>query len=311
MLVDRLLSNLSVRVEPFALCQLSPGWRMHLPGPPDVMLHYVLKGQGAVRGPNGEARTISTAWLVVVPPRADHVLETGDSIRDELRVAATPAGPPVQSFIAGAASTPDLVVACGIIHVRYGQSLGLFDRLREVLVVDLSGIPQVPAAFEGIFGEQSRAFAGSSAMTSALMTQCLVHVFRRLPGEAEQALPWLMALKDRRLARAIDLILDDPAAEHSVESLAVAASMSRSSFAEHFSTAFGRSPMSFVHHIRMQRAVELLELGTLSIDQVSSRVGFASRSHFSRAFKKHTGASPIQFRQTANADTTPPVGEGA
>lgn len=300
MLVDRLLSNLSVRVEPFALCQLSPGWRMHLPGPPGVMLHYVLKGQGAVRGPDGEARAISTAWLVIVPPQADHMLETGGNIRDELKIATTSAGPPVQSFIAGAASTCDLVVACGIIHVRYSQSLGLFDRLREVLVVDLSGIPQIPAAFEGIFGEQLRAVAGSATMTSALMTQCLVHVFRRLPTEAELALPWLMALKDRRLARAIDLILDTPAAEHSVESLADAASMSRSSFAERFATAFGRSPMSFVHHIRMQRAVELLEHGTLSIDQISSRVGFASRSHFSRAFKRHTGASPIQFRQTAN-----------
>jgi|CXWL01.1.fsa_nt_gi AraC-like DNA-binding protein len=305
MLVDRLLSNLSVRVEPFALCQLSSGWRMRLPGPPDVMLHYVLKGRGAVRGPDGEARTISTAWLVIVPPRADHVLETGASIRDELRIDTTPAGPPVQSFIAGSASTSDLIVACGVIHVRYGQSLGLFDRLREVLVVDLSGIPQVPAAFEGIFGEQSSAVAGSATMTSALMTQCLVHVFRRLPSEAEQALPWLMALKDRRLAQAIDLILDDPAADHSVESLAVSASMSRSSFAERFAAAFARSPMSFVHHIRMQRAVELLELGTLSIDQVSSRVGFASRSHFSRAFKKHTGISPVQFRQTVNAAALP------
>ncbi len=305
MLVDRLLSNLSVRVEPFALCQLSSGWRMRLPGPPDVMLHYVLKGRGAVRGPDGEARTIATAWLVVVPPRADHMLETGGSIRDELRIDTTPAGPPVQSFIAGSASTSDLVVACGVIHARYGHSLGLFDRLREVLVVDLSGIPQIPAAFEGIFGEQSSAVSGSATMTSALMTQCLVHVFRRLPREAELALPWLMALKDRRLVRAIDLILDDPAADHSVESLAAAASMSRSTFAERFVAAFARSPMSLVHHIRMQRAVELLELGTLSIDQVSSRVGFASRSHFSRAFKKHTGASPIQFRQTINAGVLP------
>lgn len=309
MLIDRLLSNLSVRVEPFALCQLSSGWRMRLPGPPDVMLHYVLKGRGAVRGPDGEARAISTAWLVVVPPQADHILETGGSIRDELKIDTTPAGPPVRSFVAGSASTSDLVVACGVIHVRYGQSLGLFDRLREVLVVDLSGIPQIPAAFEGIFGEQLRAVAGSATMTSALMTQCLVHVFRRLPSEAEQALPWLMALKDRRLARAIDLILDTPAAEHSVESLAAAASMSRSSFAERFAAAFGRSPMSFVHHVRMQRAVELLELGTLSIDQVSSRVGFASRSHFSRAFKKHTGASPIQFRQTVNTGTLPASGD--
>lgn len=305
MLVDKLLSNLSVRVEPFALCQLSSGWRLHMPGPPGVMLHYVLKGRGTVRRRGGEARSIAAEWLVVVPPMADHVLETGGRIRDELRIEAPPVGPPMQRIIAGSASTSNLVIACGVIHARYGQSLGLFDRLRDVLVVDLSGIAQVSAAFDGIFGEQSQPFAGSATMMSALMTQCLVHLFRRLPPEGEQALPWLMALKDRQLARAIDLVLKNPAAEHSVESLAEAASMSRSNFAERFTAAFDRSPMSFVHHIRMQRAVELLESGGLSIDQIASRVGFASRSHFSRAFKKHTGTSPNLFRLVANIGALP------
>lgn len=66
--------------------------------------------------------------------------------------------------------------------------------------------------------------------------------------------------------------------------------------------------MSFVHHIRMQRAVELLEIEGLSVDQVSNRVGFASRSHFSRAFKKHTGVAPVLFRRTANVGGLPESG---
>lgn len=305
MLIDRLLANLSVRVEPFVLCQLSSGWRMHLPGLPNVTLHYVLKGSGAIRGPDGKSHPISRSRLVVVPPLALHVLETGPKIYDEFRITTPLAGPPMHTITAGPTAAPDLIIACGVIDVRYGRSLGLFDRLREVLVVDLSGIAQVEAAFEGIFAEQSQAVAGSDTMTGALMTQCLVHMFRRLPHEGRHAVPWLMALKDRRLARAIDMILEDPAAEHSVESLAETASMSRSTFAEHFTAAFGHSPMSFVHHIRMQRAVELLEIEGLSVDQVSMRVGFASRSHFSRAFKKHTGTSPVLFRHAANAGVLP------
>ncbi len=309
MLIDRLLANLSVRVEPFVLCQLSSGWRMRLPGPPAATLHYVLKGRGAVRGPDGKSHPIAPSWLVIVPPGAIHALEAGATIRDELKIAAPPAGPPMHTITAGPAAAPDLIIACGVIDVRYGRSLGLFDRLREVLVVDLSGIAQVEAAFEGIFAEQSQAVAGSGTMTGALMTQCLVHMFRRLPNEGEHALPWLMALKDRRLARVIDMILENPGAEHSVESLAEAASMSRSTFAEHFATAFRRSPMSFVHHIRMQRAVELLEVEGLSVDQVANRIGFASRSHFSRAFKKHTGVSPVLFRRVADVGTLPVSGD--
>ena len=34
---------------------------------------------------------------------------------------------------------------------------------------------------------------------------------------------------------------------------------------------------------------------------VAARVGFASRSHFSRAFKSSTGAAPADYRDHANA----------
>jgi transposase InsO family protein len=44
MLVDRLLANLSVRVEPFVLCQISSGWRMHLPEPPAGCIHHTDRG---------------------------------------------------------------------------------------------------------------------------------------------------------------------------------------------------------------------------------------------------------------------------
>jgi hypothetical protein len=38
-ILDRYLANLSVEVEPFALCMLDSGWRLTLPGPPCAMLH--------------------------------------------------------------------------------------------------------------------------------------------------------------------------------------------------------------------------------------------------------------------------------
>ena len=50
MILDKLLSNLSVEVEPFALCHIERGWRLRLPEPPVPLLHFVLKGEGAVSG---------------------------------------------------------------------------------------------------------------------------------------------------------------------------------------------------------------------------------------------------------------------
>jgi AraC-like DNA-binding protein len=295
--LDELLTNLAVEVDPFALCMVSSGWRLNLPGPPEVLLHFVLQGSGSVLGPKGEPNPVGPYWLGIVPKGAVHALVPAGRISHEQRITSPPAGEGVPRLIAGPSETPDLIVACGLVRVQYGGSLGLFDHLHEVLAVDLSDSPQVRASFQGILAEQTLPGPGSRAMKAALLNQCLIHLFRRLVSDSECPLPWLTALRDERLGQAIDRILKDPASHHTVDSLADAASMSRSVFAERFAEAFGRSPMNLLHHVRMQRAALLLRQSDgLSLDQVAQRVGFMSRSHFSQAFKKHYGVSPAAHR---------------
>lgn len=143
----------------------------------------------------------------------------------------------------------------------------------------------------------------SGMIAAALMSQCLVHVLRRLGEDENSPMPWLHALSDPRLGRAVETILDDPAAEHTVESLADTASMSRSAFAERFTNTIGATPMGLVNQMRMGRAEQLLQQDdSRSVDEIAERVGFASRSHFSRAFKKHSGMSPAEFRLKGHAE---------
>jgi hypothetical protein len=70
--------------------------------------------------------------------------------------ALPPKGVPVPSqLVAGSADSPDLMIARGLVNVRYGEALGLFDHLREVLVVDLDGVPEVARLFEDLLAEQA------------------------------------------------------------------------------------------------------------------------------------------------------------
>jgi len=260
------------------------------------MFHFVLLGHGTIRGPDGEVAQVRQGFLSIVPKGAKHDLESDWEGRHEIQIMGPPEGDRVPRLIAGSPDSTDLVIACGLLQVRYGESLGLFDHLREMLSVDLSDSSEMMQAVQGVLEEQSRPGPGSEAMTNSLMTQCMVHAFRRLWKEGDCPLPWLAALEDPRLARTLDEILKDPGVNHTVDSLADAAGMSRSSFSERFTAIFGLSPMSFVHHIRMQRACRLLRQGGQSIEEVASRVGFSSRSHFSRAFKAHTEVPPGAYR---------------
>ena len=296
MLLDKLLRNIFVHVEPFATCLLDTGWRLRLPAPPDVMFHFVLQGSGFVRAPGGQLHRLERFYLAVVPKGVPHALECGDEIRSEQVLPPPRPADGVVRLIAGE-GPPDLRIACGVVNINYGDSLGLFQRLRDVLVADLSAFPQIRSAFEALLAEHSNEREGSEALTQALMSQCLVYLLRHLAEQPEDSLPWLTSLDDPGLGQALDLIFDRPGDHHTVASLADAALMGRSSFAERFHDAFGVPPMKFLHDVRLRRAAEMFQRDpTLAVDQVAGRVGFTSRSHFSQEFKRRFGASPAAFR---------------
>jgi AraC family transcriptional activator of mtrCDE len=301
MILDKLLSNLTVTVAPYAQCLVANGWRLKLPVPTRAVLHFVLRGDGRIADTPCSTRILKQGYMAVVPLGCTyHMLESGDPITSEQSINEAPSDPGVHRIHAGPAKDEGLVVACGAIDVRYGEAVDLFHGLDRPLVVDLSMVPQVRNAIDQIFTEQHQPVPGTAAMTGALMMQCLLHMFRRLPGEGDRAMSWLLALQDARLARVVENVLDDPSATHTVETLSDAAAMSRSAFAALFTRSFGRPPMTFVHHIRMQRACELLNGTVLSVDEIATRVGFASRSHFAQSFKKHTSLSPQKFRDAIN-----------
>jgi AraC family transcriptional activator of mtrCDE len=134
-------------------------------------------------------------------------------------------------------------------------------------------------------------------MTAALMNECLVLVFRRLAAQ-EKEMPWLTALQDPRMARVIQAVLKAPEQPHSGESLAAQAFMGRSAFAHDFKLRFGRTPMRFVLDVRLQKAAGLLRTTDLSVGTAAHRVGFASRSHFSAAFRRHFNLTLAHFRSS-------------
>ena len=59
--------------------------------------------------------------------------------------------------------------------------------------------------------------------------------------------------------------------------------------------------MDFLKEVRLRRAAHLLRATDLPVKTVAARVGFASRSYFSRAFKAFTGHDPAGYRAGVGA----------
>ena len=65
-------------------------------------------------------------------------------------------------------------------------------------------------------------------------------------------------------------------------------------FSKHFNNlSFG----DYIRKQRIERAIELMATPTYSLTDIAYLTGFSDQSHFTRIFKKHTGASPSGYRK--------------
>ncbi|MEO7455329.1 MAG: helix-turn-helix domain-containing protein, partial [Gemmatimonadaceae bacterium] len=69
-------------------------------------------------------------------------------------------------------------------------------------------------------------------------------------------------------------------------------------FARRVARATGMSPVQFLQRVRVERAVELLETTTLSVEEIARRVGYAEPTTLRRLLRREAGALPRELRGT-------------
>jgi len=296
-LLDRLLSDLELTLRPFAVCEIASGWRLRLGRVDWVTVHFVVSGSGRLRASDGAATALRRHTLALVPASHAHQLEFGDPVEHE----ATASHPQLRAddldvYEAGPRESDELRIVCGRLQARPARGPGLFDNLQAPLVIDFADSADMVHVFERLLDEERQATTTSAAMMTALMNEALILLFRRLCADPECPLPWLSAFEDPRLAEPLTLMLEHPERAHSLESLAEAASMSRTTFAQAFKSGHGQSPMVYLRETRLRRAAGLLQGTDQTVDQVAASVGYSSRSQFSKAFTSHFGVTPAAFR---------------
>lgn len=146
-------------------------------------------------------------------------------------------------------------------------------------------------------------------LVSAQLSQLLfIQILRaHLKTSGSLSTGWLRALGDPRIAPALRLMHGDPARFWSLNELAKACAMSRTTFAFHFRTIAGIAPLTYLAEWRMRLAERALREEKTPVAVVARSLGYTSESAFSNAFKRMTGHSPKAYRNASRASISHPA----
>ena len=298
--LESLLGTLDVSFVGLSECLVSMGYSLELGGVNAPGIHYNVVGTGRAVIGNRDPVPLMPHTLIVVPPNSPFRIEVGGSngftglrsVKGEPRTASSG----FMRRVAGDGD-PSLMLVCGYFHATYGASTDLFGGLTEPIVEQFDVDDQVDTKLQAALGELVGQEIGSGAMSAALLMQVIVLLLRRSLVSMNAWVERFPVLSDPLLARAFAAMAMRPGDDHSLQSLAHVACLSRSAFAARFTAAIGKPPMQVLRELRLRQAMHQLKAGGAAVELIARNAGYASRSSFIKAFRKSYGMEPSEVRR--------------
>jgi AraC-like DNA-binding protein len=272
-------------------------WGMRIENTGFAQFHVITRGTCVVRC-DGQSHECSTGDILLFPHGLSHVLadDPKTNVVDG-PVAMASFGSDDPMFSEGCSSTR---VICG--HYEYSSHIThpLINELPEFIhvksmdntggVVNISILPL-------ILSELSASYPGQSLIVERFAEILFVQTIRAFNAKSPFQVGFYAGLSNARLARAITYIHREYASPLSLSDLAAIAAMSRASFAQHFKSITGISPIEYLAKWRMIIAGNFLKTTTDSVADIAEHVGYGSEISFARAFKRAYGVTPSSYRK--------------
>ena len=174
------------------------------------------------------------------------------------------------------------------------------DRKASQLAGALQGLPRLfrgNAVLESQLRESFFCLVSSDPITRALGQELFIGCLYRLILLSRQLKP----LQADRISEAIVYIHEHIHEPISLENAAASCGLSLSRFKSKFKEETGITPRAFINYVKVAGARELLKQG-LSVTEVSARLAFDTPNYFATLFKRYTGRTPSQYRDSPSQD---------
>ena len=295
------LKLLDVQLDAFAVCEVQNGWALKVDALDKVLVHFVLQGTGSIESKHG-VLPLEAGMMVIIPRALPKFINGAGPVTDV--ADATDSCPLTEHMVRFQACEDrvDLVLGCAAISANVG-GVSVFDHLQVPLAIKAED-PVLPFLFQALRAELLKPGVGTKELVQGVMSQVLLVLLRCHLQEDWDSSPLRLSRSRPELSRAVFAMTSAPQARHTVTSLAALVCMSRSTFIHHFNATYGRTPMDFLHSVRLKRASQLLQQPGKRVKSICADVGFSSRSHFSRAFRAEYGADPTAYRQMHTVERT-------
>src|SRR6266478_338411 len=157
------------------------------------------------------------------------------------------------------------------------------------------------ATLQLLASEMAEPAPGSEVMVNRLADILFIQCVRAHIATSSESCKskWLRGIFDPKIGVALKAMHERVENPWTVETLAVAAGMSRSAFALRFKELLGETPLEYLTTWRMYKAIESLQKDDRKLFEIAKSVGYDSDAAFSKAFKRVLGVAPREYRRNA------------
>ncbi|MBB3458094.1 AraC-like DNA-binding protein [Rhizobium sp. BK313] len=297
--LSEVLTLIRLRGELVYTAFLGEPWGLQFqPGP--AHFHFIEKGEAWVT-PAGERPTrVIEGDLVLLPLGKGHVIADAlGSPVENIGIVAASHFDREELVLRHGGDGPVTRLVGGFFSFEGSPLPAVMSALPPLIHIprgDAGAPPWLAAISHFLVAEAQQPNPGSSLMISRLIDLLVIRTLRSWAASEANRMGWLGGLGEERIGRVLSAMHADPFRRWTVQSLAEVARMSRSIFAERFTSAVGEPPLRYLSRWRLTIAADLLRSGGLKVTEAAYRSGYASDAAFSRAFKAHFGYAPSEAR---------------
>ena len=314
-LLTDILNELRIEGSLYFRTELTSPWGVFVPPAPSVArFHIVIRGHCLISVEGGsDCVPMADGDIVIVPHGAAH------RITDERDTPARPLDEVLSE--AGYTGIGPLVyggggfgccLVCGEFKFESDRFHPLVDNLPALMHVpgnESYNTTWLDSAMGFIAHEASSEQPGAYAIIDRLSEIIFIQVIRAYINKSKEHIPFIDALRDPQISRAIKEIHDRPDHVWKAEKLGRTVGMSRSAFFNKFSELVGMTPHQYLSLVRMQKASHFLSTTRKPLGVIAESVGYTSEAAFSSAFKKHSGIRPGEYRRMRQGASPEDPGE--